>query len=167
MDVNNYKSVVLKDKNYWDIITNINLKRVSDTWPAIELEFISKGKKGDCPDLISSLPVFSERAISILDDLLKDSVEYLPFLCPGKVKYYGVNVLKSIDCINHDNAEVVRFDSGRIMRFKKYAFKKDMLEGIQIFKIPDLLNSPVFVGEIFVDKVKETGLEGFKFEEVG
>jgi hypothetical protein len=166
-DSNNYQNLVPVDIASWDIINSINLKSVANNWNPIELQYINKRKKGDCPSLIPHLPVFSEKAINILSDLIKDSVEYLPFVCPGKIKFWGINVLKAVDCIDFDNSQVVRFDSGRIMRFAKYAFKKELLEGVPLFKIPDLLNSCVFIDEMFIDKVTEAGLEGFKFEEVG
>jgi hypothetical protein len=165
-DANNFKNLVPVHKDSWDIINSTNLKRMSDNWTPIELEFIGKGKKGDCPSLIPHLPVLSDRGINVLNELIEDSIEYLPFICPGKDKFWGVNVLKAVDCIDYDNADVVRFQSsGRIMRFKKFAFKKDMLEGIKIFKTPDY-PSVVFVSENFVEKVKEAGLKGFEFVEV-
>lgn len=105
------------------------------------------------------MPVFSERAINALNDLIKDSVEYLPFICPGKDKFWGVNVLKTVDCIDYDNSKVVRFRDGKIMTFEKYVFKKDKLKDSQIFKIPDINNSAVFVSEKLINKVKEAGLD--------
>lgn len=166
-DANNFQNVVAKNKSDWEIISNANLKSLATNWEPIELKFIGKGKRGDCPSFVPFMPVFSERAINILNDLMKDSAEYLPFLCPGKVKFWGINVLRTIDCIDFTNSKVVRFSSGKIMEFKKYAFKVDILDDVDIFKIPDLRNSMVFVSENFVNKVNEAGLEGFEFKEVG
>lgn len=167
-NANSYQNLVPVNVKSWDIINNINLKSVATNWKPIELKFISKGrKKGDCPDLIIHLPVFSEKAINILNDLINDRVEYLPFICSGKEKYQGINVLKAVDCIDYDNSKVVRFRDGKIMAFEKYVFKKDKLKDSHIFKIPDINNSAVFVSQKFVNRVKEAGLEGFEFTEVG
>ncbi len=45
------------------------------------------------------------------------------------------------------------------MTFEKYVFKKDKLKDSQIFKIPDINNSAVFVSEKLINKVKEAGLD--------
>ncbi|MGD9153956.1 MAG: hypothetical protein PVG90_00435 [Bacillota bacterium] len=166
-EANDYKNLVPLNSIDVDVINNINLKTVASSWKPIEFKFIGKGKRGDCPTLVLHLPVFSENAINMLNDLIVDNVEYLPINCPGKVKYWCVNVLKSIDCINFEKSKVIRFSSGRIMAFDKYVFKNDdLFKNVNIFKIPDLKNSDVFVSENFVEKVKKADLEGFEFVEI-
>jgi hypothetical protein len=149
-----------------ELYDSISLTRVKDVWNPITLKLYGKGKRGDCPYLIGHLPVFSEKIIGFLDYLIHDSVEYLPINCPGNVKYYIVNVLKVVDCIDYDKAKIERYYNGEIRRFEKFAFKKELLQGIHIFKTPELAYTLVFVSEEFVNKANEFGLLGFDFEEV-
>jgi len=71
-----------------------------------------------------------------------------------------------VDCVDYENSEIQGYESGAIMRFKKYVIHKELLQGIHIFKIPDLRNSEVFVSEEFVNRVQENQLEGFEFIEI-
>jgi hypothetical protein len=164
-DSNNYRGLtdISHDASNMSVTDNTNLNRVSATWEPLKLKFSGKGKVGDCPSFLFFLPIFSEKAISSLNHLMFESVEYLPVICPGKVKYFAVNVLKVVDCIDHSKSDAIRFDDGRVMKFKKYAFKKELLQGAHIFKIPDFLFSRIFVSEEFVNKANESGLLGFDF----
>ncbi len=45
---------------------------------------------------------------------------------------------------------------------KRYAFHEARLEGLSIFKVPELL-LPVFATDVFVRHVHESGLTGFYF----
>lgn len=50
------------------------------------------------------------------------------------------------------------------MRFNKYYFKQEMIEGYNIFKIKDEPLGKVFVTDVFRETVLNSNLTGFKFK---
>jgi len=49
------------------------------------------------------------------------------------------------------------------MEVTKYAFRWEQLEGIHIFRLPELGTSRLFVSDEFKRKVEENGLTGLLF----
>ena len=85
----------------------------------------------------------------------------------SKERYYAINVVQVIDCIDYKKAECIRFkSSNRVMDFTKYAFKPEMVKGKHIFKIPEHPRAYVLVSDEFRNRVLNSGLEGFHFEEL-
>jgi hypothetical protein len=60
----------------------------------------------------------------------------------------------------------MRFSNGRIMRITRYAFRPEVVAGVDIFKLPSLRVSPTFVSEYFVKAWKAAGLRGLVFNKV-
>ncbi|MFC4321422.1 imm11 family protein [Litchfieldia salsa] len=140
---------------------------IKDIWIHNQVGIYKGGKKGDFPPGLLAPPVFSDKAVQELEDVLGDMVEVLP-ISKESEKYYAINVINVLDCIDGEKAEVKRFRSGLIMKYKKYAFKEECLEGQDIFKVVDheekkLIKTQVFVSDKFKDKVIESGLKGFDF----
>lgn len=120
----------------------------------------------DAPGFYPHLPVFNEKAIAILKSYLEETAEILP-LQSSEDNFYAINILKVFDCINYDKSEFKLFKDGkRIMRFKKYSFFINKIEGYHIFKIKDEpLGSP-FVTDDFRNTVINNELTGFIFRQV-
>lgn len=166
-DANNYENFGFAYENDLDNYMESDLigQEFGNEWVPFEVSVIEKRKKGDCPSFTGGDLIFSEKAVKALGDLLKDNVEVLPLLY-DKEKYYLINVLQLLDCVDYEKAEVIRFDSGDIMLFTRYAFKPESVRNINIFKIVDMPKCNVFVSDEFRNKVLESGLKGFSFEEV-
>lgn len=164
-DVNNYKSIRLCENvnaQYYQMFDGTSLK---DSWripKVMEYEEDKDLKTGDAPGF--NIPVFNKKALDILFPLIKKDVEILPLQLKDEL-LYGINVLTIIDAIDYDLSEYRTFRDGkRIMSFKKYAFRDEMIKNKNIFKIIDLKRGEVFVSEIFFDYVRDNNLEGFKME---
>lgn len=166
-DANNYDYFTIpnddeRKKLLFDYV--FNGKSIEDRWEPITVEVLEETKRSDTPTF--SVPVLSENAVSILGDLIKDVTEILP-LNYSKEKYYAINVIDVVDCIDHGKAEYELFPtSNRIMMFTKYAFKPDIVKNKHIFKIPEHPKSYVLVSDEFRNRVLTSGLEGFKFQEL-
>ncbi|RKM59591.1 hypothetical protein D6856_10270 [Butyrivibrio sp. XB500-5] len=164
-DVNNYKGIQLceeADFDYYHMFDGTSLK---DNWTTRKVEFYEEDeelKEGDAPGF--NIPVFNKRALEVLFPLIKDEVELLELQLGDEI-LYGINVLKIIDAVNYDLSEYRTFRDGkRIMAFKKYVFRNEMIIGTNIFKIVDLPRGDVFVSEDFYNYVINNNLEGFKME---
>ncbi len=80
--------------------------------------------------------------------------------------YYVINVTTVLDCIDYEKAEYKAFDDGSVMYFTKYAFRRDIIKKLNIFKTIEFPNADVFVSDEFRDRVLNHGLLGFNFVEV-
>jgi len=108
------------------------------------------------------LDAMSERAKACLEDLVSGQIEFLPVETPIG-RYYCMHV-RYVDCLDIERAEVLRYkSSGRVMEVTKYAFRWERLEGIHIFRLPELGTSRLFVSDEFKRKVEENGLTGLLF----
>ncbi|MDO8628105.1 MAG: hypothetical protein Q7K42_06565 [Candidatus Diapherotrites archaeon] len=108
-------------------------------------------------------PILSEVAVNFLKDLIKKDVEIIPVKCIDcNNKTFFILDIKKINALDFDKSEVVRFTvSSRVKKITKHVFISDKLKNIHIFRIPESPHD--FVSEEFVQKVKESGLKGFKF----
>ncbi|WP_053600437.1 imm11 family protein [Bacillus sp. FJAT-18017] len=150
---------------------NFRGKPMEDIWETPQVRIYKKGKKSDFPSGLLSVPILSEKAVEVLSGLLTDKAELLPLMTTENEKYYAVNVLNVLDCIDGEQSEATRLPDNQILTYKKYAFLAEIAEGQDIFKIVDheekfLINSPVFVSDRFRDRVLQSGLKGFDFIEV-
>lgn len=119
--------------------------------------------KGDFPSLITNVPVFSGRTARVLADLLEDNGEMLPVIISGE-EYFLFNVTRVIDALDESRSDIVRFEGkSKILDIEGHWFIEERLGKAIIFKIPQMITSDVFVTEPFVQRVRSTGLKGFRF----
>jgi hypothetical protein len=108
------------------------------------------------------VPVFSQRAIEALRDLLEPCGEILPLRC-HEGTYFAYNVTRLVDALDEAQSELERFSSGRIMWIERPVFFPDRLAGEVIFKVPQSPNR-TFVTDPFVRRIWERGLVGFDLQ---
>lgn len=161
-DVNNYDNLIPIKKEDWDKLLFVG-KSLSDNWTPVPVIINEEIKPSDSPGLDTSAPIFSEKAVEILKDLMDGSVEILP-LRSRNGKYFAINVLDVVDCVDYSNSKFRTFkNSNKIMFFEKYSFIPECIKGKNIFKIVDEPTKTAFVSDEFKEKVFSSGLTGFKF----
>ncbi|WP_202081742.1 imm11 family protein [Caldalkalibacillus salinus] len=136
-----------------------------DNWKPIKLETYEKGLESDFPGF--PYPIFSERSISILEDLLLDNAEILPMIHSEK-NYYAINITRLTDCFNRDKAKLLiedKYNVEVVKDIQKYSFNKECIEQETIFKLKENLVE-IYVTDTFKNRVEEAGLVGFEFHEV-
>ena len=111
------------------------------------------------------MPVFSDKALKVLKDLVKDNVETLR-LKFDEGEYFAINITKVLNILDYQRAKYKTFRDGkRIMRIEKYVFKAcEDLEACHIFRLFDEKRGDPFVSDAFKKAVEENGLTGFRFE---
>ncbi|WOH53609.1 imm11 family protein [Bradyrhizobium sp. sBnM-33] len=109
--------------------------------------------------------VLREHAARVLAPLLDRSGELLPLECP-EADLWLFNVLTVVDALNEEKSELVRFDDGDILDVERYVFRPELTEGLVVFKVPQLLRGPLFLGDEFVSAVKAAGLRGSEFTQL-
>lgn len=118
------------------------------------------------PYLSPGVPIFSNKAIMLLNKYLEGNIEILSIDFDNE-QYKLINVVNLVDGINYQKSQIEYFSDGkRIMAFDKYAFIAKKVEKQHIFKIVEQPRADVFVSDEFRNTVIESGLNGFKFVEV-
>ena len=75
-----------------------------------------------------------------------------------------INVRCVVDALDEQRSEIVRYPSGRVLDIPTPVFFEERLHGIALFKIPQLLRGPTYLGESVVDRISSSALTGLRFE---
>lgn len=138
---------------------------IGDKWGVVPFETYRSRKRCDCTGIGSNIPIFSEKAVQVLEPHLNSNTELLPLQHPSKA-YYAVNVTRLIDALDYENSEVeyVEGHPGFVRDVHRFAFKLDAIQEYPIFKIPEYKRLRIFVTDTFKEAVEANGLKGFTFE---
>lgn len=144
-------------RNQWSPVT-VKLFRESD--------FFEGKSSSDFPYVAPGVPVLSGRAVHVLQTLIEPYGEILPLLCEDG-QYSAFNATTYVDALDLVHAELDFFpNSTRIMNADRYEFVEQRLQGVPIFKVPQIPRGVVFVTDEFVHRVTNSALTGFLFKPV-
>ncbi|MBI1375240.1 MAG: hypothetical protein GC159_21185 [Phycisphaera sp.] len=141
----------------WDGVAN----QLMPVWKPRTLSGVV-GPHNDYP-AAGSIPIFSERAVSALKDLLDANGELLRCDHPLDAgSYWAYNVTTVCDTLDLEKSTI---DPRGAQNIRHHEFHAGRLAGNSIFKIPQ---SPfdVYVAQPFVNRVVAHNLEGFWFKKV-
>ena len=139
-------------------------------WKLIPVRLVREDQRlellsSDSPWLGSHALIFRARAVELLGTLLGEYGELLPLGCSdADVLIY--NPIRVIDALDEGMSSVLRFSDGRIMMIKRHVFRHDIVQDVDVFKIPYLRVSPTFVSQRFIEVWEASGLKGLEFKEV-
>lgn len=163
-NVDDYENLTWLNEIDLDEVQSYDGRNKLDGWKPLQVIRMYNRKYSNTPGLSSHIPVFDKKAVDALKDLLENHAEILPLECKDG-EFYAINVIKVLDCIDYDKSEFKTFRDGkRIMRFKKYEFKEQIVAGKHIFKIVDEPLRRPFVSDEFRKRVIDCKLDGFKFD---
>ena len=151
------------------VITNINQgSSLAEFWEEIDLKKHSEGESADIYSIASDLTylVLNKHAAEVLSDLLVDKVELLPVFYNNE-KYYIINVLNILECIDLKNSIADKYGG-----FDKVEFIEDKVTRQHIFKTlsydyniqsDPIISVETYVSDEFKQRVEKSGLKGFYF----
>jgi hypothetical protein len=145
-------------------------KPLGDIWRPIQMkvvrqdEFGRKWREADMPWMGEHLLILRPRAVSTLQDLCLEAGELLSLVCKD-AELVAWNVTTVVNALDQERSRVSRFPGGRVMDIKEYHFKAKAVEGLTAFRIPEVRTS-IFLGAVFVQRVKAAGLTGTRFKAV-
>ena len=122
---------------------------------------------GDYP--VFSVPAISQRAKDVLEPYFGDYVEIFP-LETGKLgKYYFLNIINVLDCLDKEKSEIDYLSSSNmIFEIKKWVFNNVLnKENSRIFIVKNQLGERIYVNEDIKELIEDNNLKGFVFKEVG
>lgn len=163
-DVDNYENLTCKKKLDIDYIQTFDGAEKIKDWSPMQVKRMYDREFSNSPGFSPHIPVFDEKAINVLADLLIGNAEILPLDCEDG-NFYAINVINVMNCIDYEKSKYKTFRDGkRIMRFTKYVFDEKKIVGVNLFKTKDEPLKRPFVSEEFRKRVVENQLTGFKFE---
>jgi hypothetical protein len=117
----------------------------------------------DYPCVNLRIPAFSRRAVDALRDFLEPNGELLPIISPIG-EYYAYNITTVVDILDHEQSDIEWFDEKHdtALEVERYECIPEKLGGLSIFRLVEMCTS-TFVHQVFVDRVRQHGLQGFAF----
>ncbi len=162
-NVDDYENLTWLNKIDIDEVQSYDGRSKVENCNPIAVRRMYDRKYSNTPGLSSHIPVFDKKTVEILADLLNNHAEILPLDCQDG-EFYAINITKVLDCIDYEKSEYKMFRDGkRIMRFKSYVFKKEVVKDKHIFKIIDEPLRKPFVSDEFRQRIIEHQLTGFDF----
>lgn len=161
-----YDLFTTKEEWTLELARYFNGEKHLEEWNNIELVRLEPKKNlklSDYPALRGNIPVFSDRVKKTVENMLGESVEFLP-VKNSEGKFWIVNVISVLDCIDYSRAECERLSTGRVMCFKKYSFIKEKLIGKNIFKVCEEPFRHPLVSNEFKECIESNGFTGFEFK---
>jgi hypothetical protein len=150
-------------RNYvHEVVESVRSPKPIITWEEREVEE-EKGMRG-LGDLsyLSSLPVFSAKAVECLGSLLTANGQLLP-VKQGRNTWFVFQTTRVIDALDAARSQLAY--EGDIFSDHKHVFREEALISATLFRTPESLwNSFPFVTDEFVARIKEAKLLGFSFK---
>lgn len=151
-----YLGLIPHDLNYFNSHFNGSPMRLD--WPPPPVEIHGKSKK--VPDFVSwmtSAPVVSEKAKSVLSPVIGESVQFLPFIKIKNKQFYALNVLAvKANVLDLERSEILfsSCEPRKILSLHTTIFSEDCRHNFPpIFKVSEAED---ILGDIFVtDKFAE------------
>ena len=161
-----YRAFETKDKNGYKAFMFSG--QPIENWESVELypskHYTEIGKEiGDVYSIEISSVVVNEKCFNVLSSYLQGNAQILPAQSASQ-RLYVLNVTTVIDCLDREKSKIKLFkSSGRIMRIEEYAFHRELLDNVFIFKIPEEVFTHPYVTEDFKELIEQNGIKGFKF----
>ncbi|MCT4583683.1 MAG: hypothetical protein N4A54_02050 [Peptostreptococcaceae bacterium] len=156
-----------KDLFINDMYSGVHIK---NKYKNLKLNKIGGDIKSDNPKFwtTSGILMFSKRAKDVLEEIIKDDVEFVEANYEDEI-YYLVNILSFLDIIDVERSKIRRLKTGLPVEVKEYEFREGVLENQKMFKFylnKRVKGSEILVTDEFKKAVEENNLSGFKFIEV-
>ncbi len=145
-------------KNYFE-----ESKPVLKMWHTL---CILRGEPMKHPDFFeidgTDVIAISQRAVDSFKVFLSKTIELLP-LETDSGRYYALNVLNFVDCLNREESKYVATQSGMILSYTLLEFNEAKLGDNTIFKIPELPYH-TFITDNIQDECEKNYLRGLVFD---
>ena len=151
------------DDDYYEAFFGLD-GRSLEGWEPPVMRRAEEGARlySDFPWLGEHAPLLRQPAVGALAAALRP---YGELVALRGEKVWLLNVTNVIDALDEAHSQIVRFDGGDILAIERYAFDAAKIGAAEVFKLP-MRASPVFVNDVFVERVRKAGLRNVSFEPV-
>ena len=144
-------------------------KPILDEWKKIEIDYVDKGMRDfDICVATSPLYILSKKAYSLLQNILIQYGEFLPFKSPNDnyVGYHCTNIIENALNVKNSEFDWLDKDEGWINGILKYSFFKENIDNQLIFRLPSKYSYITFFNEEFKQIIEKHSLKAFEFSEL-
>ena len=147
-----------------------------ENWKGIWFEYDSK-EYSEMTDYVSNVLIWliiSDAFYQCIADIPEDKVQFLPVTVRDRrgiqpeLICQAVNVLDVLEGaldLGHSVYDIFEVDDEKVLSVEKYALKKEVIEGHDIFKLQED-TIPIFVSERIKKIIQKNKFKGFSFLEV-
>lgn len=164
-----FEWVLPLEEDDYEIFRRLDGTPRRDSWIPIPVQLLHHDEAGrslaesDMPWLGAYAPVLRPRSVSAIGELFSRFGEFLPLQC-DEAGLQVFNTLRVIDALDMERSNLTFYpNSARIMQIKRYAFIGDVVEGVMLFKVPQLMSHAVYLTGEVVRAVQEARLNGVGF----
>jgi hypothetical protein len=158
-----------KGDRYDDLSLDFNSKigewvvpRLAASW--VPLRVIGRVRPfNDCPGFLAG-PVFSQRAVDALRDILEPNGELLPLLT-SVGSYFFYNCTTVADIIDFDRSKLVHLNKSTVSTIDHLELHEDRLAGLSIFRIRKYENS-CCITDAVARRIREAKLDGIELRKL-
>lgn len=145
-------------KNYFE-----ESKPVKENWHHIHMLRDEPMKHPDFFEIDGTdVIAISQKAVDSIHSFLNDTLELLPIETDAG-RYYALNVLDIVDCLNKEDSEFVVTKNGVIVNYSLLEFDEEKLGDSAFFKIPELPYC-IFISDDIEGLCEENYLQGLVFD---
>lgn len=149
----------------FDLSWNWTPRRLASNWPEIRVKMCGK-LPNDFPTFSTGIPMFSERAVEALRDLLEPSGELLPVIT-DKGLIYVLNITTVVEALDMDRSELswTATDADWASNVWVFEFDPDRLTNAPIFRLRECPNWWC-VSDVVLNRALAAGLKGMAFYKI-
>ncbi|GAA4737608.1 imm11 family protein [Flavisolibacter ginsenosidimutans] len=155
-----------KDRSFFqETVTNCfeKLNSVMSSWRPL---YMFRGEPKKHPDFFeidaTSVIAISQKAVDRLKQFLEKDIELLP-LETDAGRYYVLNVMNIVDCLNKNESVYTSTNNGLIAAYTSLEFIQEKIADNVIFKIPELPYHTFITDEI-QDRCETEKVKGLMFD---
>lgn len=167
-----FQSYLVAVSDDLDVLERWLGKPAGTSWQPVPLELDKENlrrrrplPRGDFPCIFTGrMLAMSQRAVDTLRDLLEPVGEILPTTCEAEPLWL-YNCTRYADVLDEEHSDLQRFtSSNRIMRIKRHVWKP-AVAAETIFRLPQIHNSPIYVTDTVVERIRSARLVGYELRE--
>lgn len=149
----------------FDLSRDWKPRRLAGIWPKLRVKCCGK-LPNDFPTFSSGIPMFSERAVESLRDLLEPSGELLP-VSTDKGTIYVLNITTVVEALNMDRCDLswTATDAEWASNIYVYEFDKTRLTDAPVFRLREC-PAEWLVSDVVLDRARKANLKGMAFYKV-
>jgi hypothetical protein len=153
---------LLEDKNFFHALEKEyyeEAKSILGVWRPL---YMVRDEPMKYPDFFeidnTDIIAISQRAADSLSSLFNNQIELLPIETDAG-RYYALNNLNFIDCLNKKESKYIATNNGIIVSYSLLEFDELKFGNNAIFKIPELPYT-IFISGDFVELYEDNNLQG-------
>lgn len=154
-----------------EALMRVNGTPIATQWAPLDVTLDRTAELGgiasptDFPYLKGDVLIASGGGLSVVEQLGSEVCEILP-LRSNDGEFALVNIIAVVDALDEEASWIDRFSSGRIMSIFEYAFHREALEGVTLFRLKGYERGTFYLTDVFLQRAQAAGCVGPEVERI-